>query len=655
MNRRRTATAAVAAALVCACLLPGCAPRDRSGGKRVVVLAFDGMDPRIVREMFAKGGLPNMKRLSETGGFTELWSSVPPQSPVAWSNFITGKNPGGHAIFDFIHRDPATYLPFLSTSETIPPRRTLALGDYILPLSAGTVLLKREGKAFWEYLEEGGIPATIFRIPSNFPPVPGRAQSLSGMGTPDLMGTYGIYQFFTSDPADIPKDPSGAEFTLVEPRDGAVRAEIAGPANSYRKEAPRLSIAFTAWIDEAHGAARIDLPGESLILRQGEWSDWLVLEFKPLALAPAVRGICRLYLKEVRPRFRLYVTPINIDPKAPALPIDTPRGYAAGVAEAVGYFYTQGMPENTKTLTNDTFTIDEFYTHFRMVLDENHRLFDHIWERYRDGLLFYYYSSTDLGTHIFWHLRDPKHPIHNAQARARLGDVIEETYAEMDGVVGKVMAEIGDGATLIVMSDHGFAPFYVSFNLNGWLRENGYLVLRDGASEGSLFTNVDWRKTRAYAIGLNSLYLNLAGRERDGIVDPGAERDALLRELAAKLEAVRDPGNGSAVIKRVYRADEVYSGEYAGRAPDLVVGYDWGYRTSWESALGDVKGTLLATSTEEWSGDHCGAMEVVPGILFSNKRIALTDPHLYDLTPSILAEFGLPKPADMIGRNVFEQ
>ncbi len=313
------------------------------------------------------------------------------------------------------------------------------------------------------------------------------------------------------------------------------------------------------------------------------------------------------------------------------------------MAEAVGYFYTQGMPENTKTLTNDTFTIDEFYTHFRMVLDENHRLFDHIWERYRDGLLFYYYSSTDLGTHIFWHLRDPKHPIHNAQARARLGDVIEETYAEMDGVVGKVMAEIGDGATLIVMSDHGFAPFYVSFNLNGWLRENGYLVLRDGAAEGSLFTNVDWRKTRAYAIGLNSLYLNLAGgsgtgssiRGRSGTRPAGARREA---------------GGGAGPGERLGRDQAGLPrgrgllGRVCGAGPDLVVGYDWGYRTSWESALGDVKGTLLATSTEEWSGDHCGAMEVVPGILFSNKRIALTDPHLYDLTPSILAEFGSRSP-----------
>lgn len=642
----------MAAALSAVLLASGCGRADRDAGKRVVVLAFDGMDPRIVREMFAKGGLPNLKRLAEKGDFKELWSSIPPQSPVAWSNFITGKNPGGHALFDFIHRDPVTYLPYLSTSETIPPRKTLAVGGYVLPVSGGTVVLKREGKAFWEYLDENGIPATIFRIPSNFPPVPGLSRSISGMGTPDLMGTYGIYQFFTTDPGDIPKDPSGAEFTLVEPAGGVVRAAIAGPANTYRKDAPRLTVPFTAWIDPVNPVARIDLAGKKLILNQGEWSDWIVLGFRPLPLLPSVNGICRLYLKEAHPHFKLYVTPINIDPKAPALPIDTPRGYAREVADAAGYFYTQGMPENTKTLTNNTFTIDEFYRQFRMVLDENNRLFDYTWGQFRDGLLFYYYSSTDLGTHIFWHLRDPKHPVYDPEARRRLGDVIEETYAEMDVVVGKVMAKLNDRATLIVMSDHGFGPFYKAFSLNTWLARNGYLVLEGGAGTGAL-KDVDWRKTRAYALGLNSLYINLRGRERDGIVEPGATRDALLREIAGKLAAERDPENGHTVVKRVYRTDEVYSGDYISKAPDLVVGYDWGYRTSWESALGDVTGEMLKVSTEKWSGDHCGATELVPGVLFANRKIALDAPHLYDLAPTILAEFGIPKPGDMIGKNIF--
>ncbi|MEJ2745059.1 MAG: alkaline phosphatase family protein, partial [bacterium] len=587
-----------------------------AGDKKVIVLGFDGMDPRIVREMFEKGKLPNFRKLAEMGDFKDLWSSIPPQSPVAWSNFITGKNPGGHSIFDFVHRNPKTYIPYLSTSETIPPLRTLKIGDYIMPLSSGSVVLKREGKAFWEYLSDKGIPSVVFRIPSNFPPVECDAKSVSGMGTPDLMGTYGIYQYFTTCASDIPKDPSGAEFTRVRCVGDVVKSSIAGPRNSYKKGSPKITIDFTALLDREQRMARIDLPKQRILLSQGEWSDWIVLDFPTLPLLSPVKGICRFYLKEVSPHFRLYVTPINIDPKRPALPIDMPKGYAKGIADDVGYFYTQGMPENTKTLTNDTFTTDEFYTQFRMVLEENHRLFDYLFSKFTKGFFFYYYSSTDLGTHIFWHLRDENHPMYDAAARERLGDVIESTYEEMDKTVAKVLARLDDRTTLIVMSDHGFGPYYKAFSLNTWLLQNGYLTLGDGATTGSLFKNVDWGRTRAYALGLNSLYLNLSGRERSGVVSPGAEADALLKEIKQKLERVTDPENGAKVVKHAHVAIDIYSGEYVGAAPDIIVGYDWGYRTSWESALGDVVSELISTSKDKWSGDHCGATGVVPGILF---------------------------------------
>jgi predicted AlkP superfamily phosphohydrolase/phosphomutase len=632
-----------------------CGRRAEWGGdKKVIVLGFDGMDPRIVREMFEKGKLPNLKKLCEMGDFKDLWSSIPPQSPVAWSNFITGKDPGGHAIFDFVHRNPATYLPYLSTSETIPPKRTLKVGEYIMPLSSGSVVLKRQGKAFWDYLSDKGIPSVIFRIPSNFPPVECGAKSVSGMGTPDLMGTYGIYQYFTTCASDIPKDPSGAEFTRVHRVGDVVRSSIAGPRNSYKKGSPKITVDFTAWLDREQRMARIDLPHQRILLAQGEWSDWIVLDFQPLPLIPSVKGICRFYLKEVSPHFRLYVTPINIDPKHPALPIDTPKGYAGEIADDIGYFYTQGMPENTKTLTNDTFTTDEFYTQFKMVLEENHRLFDYLFSKFKRGFFFYYYSSTDLGTHIFWHLRDKNHPVYDAAARERLGDVIESTYEEMDKTVAKVLARFDDRTTLIVMSDHGFGPYYKAFSLNTWLMQNGYLALKDGATTGSLFKNVDWGRTKAYALGLNSLYLNLRGRERNGIVPPGPEAEKLLKEIKAKLERVTDPENGLRVVRRAHVAGGVYSGEYVEAAPDIIVGYDWGYRTSWESALGDVTADLITTSKEKWSGDHCGATEVVPGVLFSSSKIKLAQPHLYDLAPTILAEFGIEKPDDMVGHNVFQ-
>ena len=244
--------------------------------------------------------------------------------------------------------------------------------------------------------------------------------------------------------------------------------------------------------------------------------------------------------------------------------------------------------------------------------------------------------------------------MYDAAARERLGDVIENIYEEMDKTVAKVFARFDDRTTLIVMSDHGFGPYYKSFSLNTWLMQNGYLTLRDGAATGSLFKNVDWGRTRAYALGLNSLYLNLRGRERNGIVPSGAEAEALQKEIKEKLEKVTDPANGARVVKCAHIAKDVYSGEYVGAAPDIIVGYDWGYRTSWESALGDVMAELIAVSKEKWSGDHCGATGVVPGVLFASSKIALAQPHLYDLAPTILAEFGIEKPKDMVGNDVFQ-
>jgi predicted AlkP superfamily phosphohydrolase/phosphomutase len=623
--------------------------------KKVMVLAFDGMDPRIVQSMFEKGKLQNFQKLAEMGGFKYLWSSIPPQSPVAWSNFITGMNPGGHAIFDFIHRDPETYMPYLSMSETIPPTTTISPGSYVFPLTSGQVVLKREGKAFWEYLGEKDIPAIIFKIPSNYPPVESGNGSVSGMGTPDLLGTYGTYQYFTTDREDIPKDYSGARLTLVDVIDGGVKEVLEGPPNSFLKEAPTMVIPFTAWIDPENPVIRIDLPDQEIILNQGEWSDWVVLSFKPLPFIPAMTGICRFYAKEVHPYFKLYVTPLNINPKEPILPIDWPGGFAGEVADNAGYFYTQGMPEDTKALTNNTFTTKEFYVQSQMVLDERDRLFDYLFGQFKEGFFFFYYSSTDLGTHMFWHLRDKNHPAYDPVARAELGDVIEEIYQRMDSTVAKVLNRLDDDTTLIIMSDHGFAPLYNNFHLNSWLERNGYLVLNYGKTTGSLLAgDVDWSRTRAYALGFNALYINQKGREGQGIVSSGAERDRLAKEIAKKLMAVTDPETGTPVIKRVHRREEVYKGAYIEKAPDLMVGYDWGYRTSWESALGDITdGDLITDSTEKWSGDHCGATEIVPGILFSNKKILMERPHLYDLTPSILAQFGIAKPEEMIGRDVF--
>jgi len=224
----------------------------------------------------------------------------------------------------------------------------------------------------------------------------------------------------------------------------------------------------------------------------------------------------------------------------------------------------------------------------------------------------------------------------------------------MDTIVGQIVERYGDKATILVMSDHGFCNFRRQVNLNTWLRNNGYLQPPDARSlMNPIGQMVDWTKTRAYGLGLNGLYLNLAGRERDGIVTPD-ERDALLDELSEKLVKLRDPDTGQPVIKRVYRADRIYSGPNVVNAPDLLIGYYRGYRASWATTLGDITPEVISDNDSAWSADHCIAADEVPGVIFANRPIRRMDPSLIDLAPTILKLFDVPVPTDMTGGDLFE-
>ena len=219
----------------------------------------------------------------------------------------------------------------------------------------------------------------------------------------------------------------------------------------------------------------------------------------------------------------------------------------------------------------------------------------------------------------------------------------------MDDVVGDILNRYGDKATLIVMSDHGFTNFKRQFNLNSWLRENGYI---QPAYATSLLADVDWYQTQAYGLGINGLYLNLRGRERAGIVEPGRERKELIEELVSKLEALRDI-DGRRVIQKVHRTDAACSGPATALAPDLIVGYRRDYRASWDTCLGNMSEQVLSDNDSAWAADHCADVSEVPGVLFCNKTIGAEAPALIDLAPSILTEFGLKIPSSMDGKNIF--
>jgi len=624
--------------------------------KRVLVIGFDGMDPKILTRLIEEGKVPSFEKLSKMGDFLPLTSSIPSQSPVAWANFITGMNPGGHGIFDFIHREPDSYLPFLSTSRTEPPKRTLKLGSWVLPLSGGKVELLRRGRAFWQILEDYSIPATIFRVPSNFPPAESKQRTISGMGTPDVLGTYGTFSFYTEQPKELREDISGGAVYPVEVRDNVVEAQLVGPKNTFKKGNPTAMVDFTVYIDPESRMAKVVVQDEEVTLKEGEWSRWVRVKFPMLPLLASLRGICRFYLKETHPVFKLYVTPINLDPKDPAMPISTPKSYSKELARHLGYFYTQGMAEDTKALDQGVLDDGEFLQQAEIVLEERMRMFHYELERFRSGLLFFYFSTLDQGTHMFWRLMDPKHPSYDPQLVDKYGNVVETLYQKMDEALGIALSYVDENTTLIVMSDHGFGPFYRGFQLNTWLEENGYVTLIDEWRQGEMefFMNTDWYNTRAYALGFNGLYINQAGREGYGIVPPGEEKEALLEELAEKLTQVRDPQTGLQVISHAYRADEVYQGGEMKYAPDLIIGYNWGYRASNETALGMFpRGELFRDNTDKWSGDHCMDYVWIPGIILSNKKIKYRQPALYDIAPTILEEFGIPLPKEMVGRPIF--
>ena len=236
---------------------------------------------------------------------------------------------------------------------------------------------------------------------------------------------------------------------------------------------------------------------------------------------------------------------------------------------------------------------------------------------------------------------DPQHPAYQASVDAKYAQVIPGLYADFDAIVGEALQRIGPTDLLVVMSDHGFASWRRSFNLNTWLRDHGYLAAGGAPGSSGLFPGVDWSRTRAYGLGLNGLYLNLKGREATGAVDP-AQRESLLAALSAELLATIDPATGLAAINKVYRREQVYSS--AGHddiAPDLIVGYAKGTRVSDESALGEFSGEVLTNNMSAWSGDHCMDPDTVPGILLTSRALRKPAPNLQSLAAALLAEFGI--------------
>lgn len=645
----------------------GCNKVSRSLGKKVIVIGIDGMDPRLCSAMMKAGALPNLSKMTAAGGFSELGTSIPPQSPVAWSNFINGAGPGSHGIFDFIHRhphDPCT--PFFSAAETLPGDGFVEWGDYQLQFDfwpfghqPPETVLRRQGVPFWDFLDAKKIDSVFYDLPSNYPPSPseyGHHKCVSGMGTPDMLGTYGTYQYFSEETPKEGIEEGGGIRKRLEFTGDSARAKIDGPPDSLKKTPEAIEIEFELHRDMKSNTALLELQGQRIMLRPGEWSRWIKLDFsistpKPLPKQHA-SGICRFFLQELGPNCRLYITPINIDPSDPAVPLSEPPGFIEEISDELGLFYTTGFQEDHKARSNGVFNDDEFRRQANHVLEERLALFEYAVQNYEDGLLFFYFSSSDMQSHMFWWDSsdgNTEHPTISSPEAASRFQYVKSLYKRLDAIIGDINDRYGGKATIIVMSDHGFANFGRQFNLNSWLRDFGYLNPRECTN---VLVDGDWSRTKAYGLGINGLYLNLKGREANGIVEPGEEQEKLLKQLTARLQSVRDY-NGNRVIRKVYRASEIYEGSATALAPDLIIGYARGYRASWETCLGELTDDTLLDNTSAWAADHCADALEVPGVLFSNKPIVKSDPSLVDIAPSILEEYRIATPSTMTGRSIY--
>ncbi len=627
--------------------------------KRLVFVGLDGQDPRLTERMMKEDRLPNFQRLREQGSYRRIASTWPALSPVAWSTFATGANPGKHNIFDFLDRDLRSYLPKLSSAHIGRVERFLKLGKWKIPLRKPEIRMLRRSKPFWTVLGERNVWSTVLRVPITFPPDRFHGAQLAAMCVPDLVGSQGTFLLYTTRPATEAIREGGVRVPLSANGSGADRFDcvIEGPENSFLEgdPPPPLRAPMTLEVDRGAKTATVLVAGETVELQQGELSDWVRLEFRA---APGIKvhGLTRMLLTEADEHASLYLTAIHIDPEKPAMPISHPSYYAPYLARRVGDFATLGLAEDTTAL-NEGVTDDATFLRQSYDIDrEREEMFFAALERLRRGSLTCVFDATDRIQHMFWRYMEDGHPAANGRKTGRQGRTIEEHYRHNDALVGRVMEKLGEDDLLIVLSDHGFASFRRGVNLNRWLLDHGYLALREDADGTEQWLEgVDWRRTRAYALGLAGVFLNLRGREARGVVEPGEETRALKRELMAAWEGLRDEERGAVGVNAAFDAEDLYTGPYRGNAPDLIVGYNDGYRVSWDCAVGVVAGPVFSDNTKAWSGDHCVDPRLVPGIFFSSRPVDRGDDlSLLDMAPTALALFGVDKPDYMEGESVFD-
>ncbi len=686
---------------------------------KLIILGFDGADADLARQWMDEGKLPNLAKLRTEGTFSPLRSTIPSQTPVSWSTFSTGLSPGRHGIFDFLKRNTETYRPdFAAASEGSEPflwgaktpwiagvigalvlalvlflvlklfrLRTpaaaavagvLALlaggglgvaADRLLPKERPIAISHQQGETFWSVLGRHGKRVRVVRVPVTFPPKSfEHGQLLSGLGTPDISGRIGKPFYFTSELFFQPKGGGDFSVEVVELVDnkGIIETEILGPENKlFPKQSEYITIPMTLTVPDSRDSLRIQVSGNEVTLKPGEWSDWVGITF-PFNSLIKLQGIGKFRLLSIEPEVRLYLSPIQFDPKnlPPGFDITAPAAWINDLTDEHGLFKTMGWMIDTWSLTNGTVDEPVFLEDVRQTVDKEREILDGFLAQSADwDVLVHYMEFTDRVQHMMFRFFDPKHPLYTPEGNAKWGGAILQSYQEMDKIVGDVMQKMPQGTKLMVVSDHGFASFRRAMNYNTWLAKNGYMKLtgedpnrknlEDLFDQGDFFTNVDWSQTRVYALGLGQIYINLQGREKQGIVKPGAEYQQLVAEIKQKLEAFVDEETGEKPVAHVFTRDEAYGTYDPELIPDMIPSNSEGYRVGWQDSLGGIGKTIVEPNLEIWSGDHCSVYPpLVEGILFSNFKLNAQGAYMGDIMPTILSLYKVQPPTKLDGRSL---
>jgi predicted AlkP superfamily phosphohydrolase/phosphomutase len=657
--------------------------------QKLVILGFDGMDPRLVQKWMDEGRLPNMKKLAARGsGVRPLGTTHSPESPTAWASFATGVNAGKHNIYDFLIRDTNSYLPDLGMVHFEPPKFIL---NYI-PISKPVVESIRGGTSFWVTAGRAGVRSSMLTVPVTFPPeeVP-NGEMLSGLPLPDIRRTMGTFYYFGTDLSRY--EEGNTEFGGILNRlvfDGDVaQTELVGPPNPIVKQQLRelrakvpnaplsdtdkmkiaeldarqdIRLPVTIHWNKAARSATVDVGDNSIHLAEHEWSKWINLDFT-INMLVRVHGMAQLYLIGAGPELQLYISPVNWKPDNPPAPMSSPARLSADLYERLGPYRTLGWAEATWPLNEDRIDEKTFMDDlFRAFDDRAQVILQRIDARQWD-LVVGVIESTDRVQHMMWRLIDPTHPMYDKALAAKFGDAIERVYRKSDEFVGEVMSRVDPSTPILIVSDHGFHSFRQSVNLNTWLVQEGFMALQgqqpdekklqDLFGGGTFWENVDWSRTQAYAMGLGQVYVNLKGREGRGIVSPEDSKH-VQEKLAARLLTMTDPKTGARMVDAVYQRDDVYTGPYLKNAAEIQVGLADGYRVSWQSTLGGSPAGLVYPNMKKWSGDH-GSYDYkqTAGTLISSRAVEAQSIDIMDIAPTVLKYFGVPIPPDIDGKPIF--